>query len=294
MNTIVIIIVATIGTFLGSLCGIGGGIIIKPILDAFDYFTHFQVGLISMSCVLTTSLSAVIKHLLNKTHIKYKDSITLAIGSILGGIAGAFLLNIVKESIIEAFKSPDPENVQTEHGKGSTIITIIQNALIMFFMMLVLLYMLVLKKKGISFHLENIFVICAIGLFLGMISVFMDIGGGAINVCIFVLLFSMDVKSVAVDSLLVIVFSQTAKFVQYAVIGNFQKYVVFDEKLTWWLFVILIVISVLTGIYGSILNRKIKANYIDYAYNLSIFAIILIAGFNVISGSIKLGDFKEA
>lgn len=293
MNTIVIIIVATIGTFLGSLCGIGGGIIIKPILDAFDYFTHFQVGLISMSCVLTTSLSAVIKHLLNKTHIKFKDSITLAIGSILGGIAGAFLLNIVKESIINAFHT-DPESAPTEHGKGSIIITIIQNALIMFFMMLVLLYMLVLKKKGISFHLENIFIICAIGLFLGLISVFMDIGGGAINVCIFVLLFSMDVKSVAVDSLLVIVFSQTAKFVQYAVIGNFQKYVVFNDKLPWWLFVVLIVISVITGIYGSVLNRKIKANYIDYAYNLSIFAIILIAGFNVIAGSIKLGDFSEA
>jgi len=286
MNTIFIIIVITIGTFLSSLCGLGGGIIIKPILDAFHYFTHFQVGLISMSCVLTTSLSSVIKHIFYKTQIKYKDSTILAIGSIVGGVAGAFLLNIVKESIVEAYPSSN-----SERGKGSIIITIIQNALIMFFMMLILLYMLVLKKKGISFHLKNSFIICAIGLFLGMISVFMDIGGGAINVCIFVLLFSMDVKSVAVDSLLVIVFSQTAKFVQYAVIGNFQKYVVFDEKLTWWLFIILIAISVITGILGSALNRKIKANYIDYIYNLSIFVVILIAGYNVISGSIKLGEF---
>jgi len=278
--------VITIGTFLSSLCGLGGGIIIKPILDAFHYFTHFQVGLISMSCVLTTSLSSVIKHIFYKTQIKYKDSTILAIGSIVGGVAGAFLLNIVKESIVEAYPSSN-----SERGKGSIIITIIQNALIMFFMMLILLYMLVLKKKGISFHLKNSFIICAIGLFLGMISVFMDIGGGAINVCIFVLLFSMDVKSVAVDSLLVIVFSQTAKFVQYAVIGNFQKYVVFDEKLTWWLFIILIAISVITGILGSALNRKIKANYIDYIYNLSIFVVILIAGYNVISGSIKLGEF---
>jgi len=285
MNIIIIVIVITIGTFLSSLCGLGGGIIIKPILDAFHYFTHFQVGLISMSCVLTTSLSAVIKHIFYKTQIKYKDSTILAIGSILGGIAGAFLLNRVKESMVEAYPSPDPER-----GKGTIIITIIQNALIMCFMMLILLYMLVLKKKGISFHLNNSFILCAIGLFLGMISVFMDIGGGAINVCIFVLLFSMDVKSVAVDSLLVIVFSQTAKFVQYAVIGNFQKYVVFDDKLTWWLFIILMGISVLTGIFGSALNRKIKANYIDNIYNLSIFSVILIAGYNIISGSIKLGD----
>jgi len=270
MHFVLVILVVTVGTFLGSLCGIGGGIIIKPILDAINDFSHFQIGLISMSCVLATSLSSVIKHLLNKTQIKYKDSITLAIGSILGGIAGAFLLGLVKKLI------------------NDDVITIIQNGLIMVFMMLILLYMLVLKKKGISYHLESIFVICAIGFFLGMISVFMDIGGGAINVCIFVLLFSMDVKSVAVDSLLVIVFSQTAKFVQYIIMGKFNEHVVFDEKLSWWVFVIFIVISVVTGIVGPILNRKIKANYIDYAYNLSIFSIILMSGYNVIARSIQL------
>jgi len=279
MHPIFVVIVICIGTFLGSICGIGGGIIIKPVLDAISSFTHFQVGLISMSCVLTTSLTSVVKHLIHKTKIKFRDCVVLAIGGILGGIAGTFLLGLVKDEVEEAYPK-----------EGSTIITIIQNAGIMLFMMLVLFYMLVLKKKGISFHMENICIIGGIGLFLGMVSVFMDIGGGAINVCLFVLLFSMDVKSVAVNSLLIIVFSQTAKFVQYIIMGKFTENTVFDDVLTWWLFVILISVSMLTGLIGSHINRKIKAEYIDNVYNLSIFGIILIAGYNVIAKSISLSD----
>ncbi|ORX39484.1 hypothetical protein BCR36DRAFT_416995 [Piromyces finnis] len=268
---IIVISVVLIATFLGSLCGIGGGVIIKPVLDAVNKFTPFQIAVISMLCVLTTSLTSVIKHIHYKTKIKLKESISLAIGSIIGGVLGAFLFDIIKKWIIDTI----PE-------KGSDIIVIIQNSGIAFFMILVLFYLLVLKPKGISFHLDSLIITGIIGLFLGMISVFLDIGGGAINVCLFILLFTMNVKSASVDSLLVIVFSQTTKVIQYAIIGNFKKNVLFDDTLPWWLFVIIIAVSVLTGLIGSHINHKIESNYVDIAYSFSIVAIILLSGYNII------------
>ncbi|ORX85109.1 hypothetical protein BCR32DRAFT_290883 [Anaeromyces robustus] len=282
MHFVFVIIITFIATLLGSLCGIGGGIIIKPMLDAISSFSPFQIALISMSCVLTTSLTSVLKHIYHKTKISFKEATTLGIGGILGGLLGSFLFDFVKKAILDV----NPNN-------GHNIIIIIQNAGIAFFMILVLIYMLFLKKRKVGFHLKNLIFVGIIGLLLGMISVFLDIGGGAINVCIFILLFSMDVKLASINSLLVIVFSQSAKFVQYIIRGNFTKNVTFDTILTWWLFVILISISVFTGLLGSHLNRKLKSNHIDTCYEISIVAIIIIAGYNVISKLIYLSNQTE-
>jgi len=279
MHFSIVIAVIFVATLLGSLCGIGGGVIIKPVLDAIDSFSKFQIALISLSCVLTTSLTSVIKHLFYKTKISFKESFVLSIGGILGGIAGNFFFNFIRDIVNDAY----PET-------GKEIITLIQNAGIGSLIFLVLLYMLTLKKRGVSYHLNSLLVTGIIGVFLGMISVFLDIGGGAINVCIFILLFSMDVKLAAVNSLLVIVFSQTTKLIQYVIMGNFRDNVTFDDTLTWWLFVILIAVSVLTGIIGSHYNKKIDSKYIDFAYEGSLVAIILISGYNVINISIKLSN----
>jgi len=276
---IIVILVVFIATFLGSLCGIGGGVIIKPVLDAVSNFSSFQIALISMSCVLTTSLTSVLKHIRYKTKINFKESLSLAIGGIVGGIAGASLFDLVKKSVVNAI----PE-------KGGDIIVIIQNAGIAIFMILVLLYMLLLKPKEISFHLDSLIITGIIGVFLGMVSVFLDIGGGSINVCLFILLFTMNVKPAAVNSLLVIVFSQNAKFIQYIIMGNFQKNTVFNNELPWWLFIVLIVVCVLTGLLGSHLNHKLDEKYVDIAYNLSIVAIILISGYNVVVRSIYISQ----
>ncbi|KAG4083056.1 transmembrane protein TauE like protein [Neocallimastix lanati (nom. inval.)] len=277
MHFSIVIIVICVATSLGSLCGIGGGVIIKPVLDAVSSFSKFQIALISTSCVLTTCSTSVIKHLIYRTKVNLKESLVLAVGGILGGIAGTYFFNFIRDIINDSY----PET-------GKDIITLIQNAGIGFLIFLVLLYMLTLKKKGVSYHLNSLLVVGIIGVFLGMISVFLDIGGGAINVCIFILLFSMNVKSAAVNSLLVIVFSQITKLIQYVIMGNFKDNVTFDDTLTWWLFVILIITSVITGIIGSHFNKKIDASYIDLAYDGSLVGIILIAGYNVVNISIKL------
>lgn len=277
MHFSIVISVICVATLLGSLCGIGGGIIIKPILDAVSSFSKFQIALISMSCVLTTSLTSVIKHIFYKTHINFKESMFLALGAIAGGIGGSFFFDLIKKIVTDEYPVT-----------GKEIITLIQNAGIAIFMLFVLFYMIVLKKRGVSYHLRSLLVISIIGVFLGMVSVFLDIGGGAINVCLFILLFSMDLKSASVDSLLVIVFSQSAKFLQYIIMGNFQNNETFDDVLTWWLFVILISCSVLMGLIGSRLNKKINVKYIDIAYNLSLFAVVIIAGYNIIDISIEL------
>ena len=51
--TVIIILTALIATFVGSISGIGGGVLIKPVMDAIFDATSAQISFYSGTTVLT-------------------------------------------------------------------------------------------------------------------------------------------------------------------------------------------------------------------------------------------------
>ena len=56
------IIIAFVATLVGSLTGLGGGVIIKPVMDMVSDFPVETIGIISSITVFSMSLVSVYKH----------------------------------------------------------------------------------------------------------------------------------------------------------------------------------------------------------------------------------------
>ena len=95
---IVFLLVSFFSSLVGSICGIGGGVIIKPVLDATGTMSVTAISFLSGCTVLSMSIISVAKAMKNST-VKINTKITtwLAIGSVLGGMTGKVMFQIVKE-----------------------------------------------------------------------------------------------------------------------------------------------------------------------------------------------------
>ena len=72
----------------GSICGIGGGIIIKPLLDALKIMEADTISFLSGCTVLAMTAYSVGRSKLNKgsSHLDSGRSFPLAMGAALGGV----------------------------------------------------------------------------------------------------------------------------------------------------------------------------------------------------------------
>src|SRR5574344_292330 len=92
-------IIVLCASVLGAMAGIGGGVIIRPALDAFNYFDNSVItNMLSAFCVLAVALTSVTKHAISKTKFDTSATLFLGIGAVIGGVAGQYLFNIVKDN----------------------------------------------------------------------------------------------------------------------------------------------------------------------------------------------------
>ena len=76
-------------SIIGGICGIGGGIIIKPVLDMSGLAPLSTIGFLSSCTVLSMSLYNVSRSLAAKSKVIDTDTGTpLAIGAAIGGVLG--------------------------------------------------------------------------------------------------------------------------------------------------------------------------------------------------------------
>lgn len=262
-------LIVMIAATLGSMAGIGGGVIIRPALDAFNYYENANiVNFLSSFCVLAVALTSVIKSLITKQKIdNYRASIFLGVGSIIGGILGNFLFDMVKAN------------------SNKNWLIIIQSIILILLLLFVVFYMLFLKKKGIALKINNFILIIVIGLLLGVISSFLGIGGGPINVAILCFFFSMNMKQAAINSLVIIIFSQTSKIITTLINGTLLSS---STNMDWYMLLLLVPIAVIGSLLGSYLNKKVSEKAILYVYISTIFVIIAINAYNIVINSIAL------
>ena len=199
-------LIAIISTIIGSAAGIGGGVIIKPALDALSKYSLPTVNLLSSSTIFIMSIVTVFYQLKKKNKINSKNTIIVAIGSIIGGVIGQKIMTLLTSSRINI-----------------NIINNVQSVMLIILLLIVFIYMK--NKSNIkTYNINNITLIGLLGLFLGAISAFLGIGGGPMNVAAFTILFSMSANEAARNSIIVIFFSQGSKILSIALTTGFSNY----------------------------------------------------------------------
>lgn len=258
MTTIIYAVVIFIATIIGALVGMGGGVIIKPVLDMIGTHSVEVVGFISTCAVFAMSISSSIKHIRAKTEIKPKIVLLVSMGSILGGIIG----NEIFDAVFERF--------------DGGLVKAIQAIIIALFLAFVIIYVNTNMRR---FEIKNPIAIAGTGLFLGLMSAFLGIGGGPINTAFLVLLFSFTVKESAVYSVAIIFFSQLSQLITIFINNQFEPYLQYYP-----IIITAMAISVIGGIIGSKLNRRLNDKAITKVFSITLLVVIFINIYNVIQG----------
>lgn len=187
----VFFLVSFLASIVGAICGIGGGVVIKPVLDMLGLETVSTISFLSGCTVLSMSCYSVTRALSKgDSGVDVKTGTPLAIGAALGGLAGKQLFDLVR-SLFE------------NQGRVGAV----QAACLGVITLGTLAY--TLNKARIPTHSVTAPAPCvAIGLCLGIMSSFLGIGGGPINLVVLYFFFSMDTKTAAANSLYIIFFGQ--------------------------------------------------------------------------------------
>lgn len=275
-------VIILFATAAGATCGMGGGVIIKPLLDALSPYTSFQINLISALCVFCMAASSLVKHFASKRKSLLINAVAASLGALVGGVCGEFIFDAVTSA--------------ARSGLGASAdmqIKIIQNAVLALLLVLVLIYMLLREKKGSSAqpltvtagNFVKVFAACCA---LGLISTFLGIGGGPINVCVLCIVLRAGTKDVTVYSLLTVFFAQAAKFIKLAATGGFIENAVFDVNLTWWALAIMAVVAVAGGLIGACANKKMSAKIVSVVYYAVIGLVIALNIYNIIINAVNI------
>ena len=226
---ILFFVVAFLSSIVGAICGIGGGVVIKPVLDMLQMGAPATINFLSGCTVLSMSLYSVSKALRSgDSKVEMSTGTPLALGAALGGVVGKEMFSAVK-----AFFD------------GSPMVGGVQAIALGIITLGTLLY--TLNKSHIKTRTTSNKLVClVIGLLLGIMSSFLGIGGGPINLVVLGYFFSMDTKTAAANSLYIILFSQLASLIATLISGvpEFR--------------ILALILMVAGGIGGGIVGRKLN------------------------------------
>ncbi len=242
-------------TTLGAFVGLGGGVIIKPVLDFIGAEPRMQVDFLSAMAVFTMSVVSTVRYIKNKVNFQKDIIVFISIGSIAGGWLGS--------QCVDLLGAVAPQEK----------IRCIQAFVLAVLLAAVCFYV---SKERKSFHIENKAAILFVGLMLGFFASFLGIGGGPINVAVLTLFFSLNVKESAVYSVAIIFFSQLSKLTTLFVSTGIEPY-----AHQWKTLIFILPAAILGGIIGSKFNRKFDDKIIRKVFSA---VMLLLVALNVYNG----------
>jgi len=262
---ILIILVSFSASIIGSVCGIGGGVIIKPVLDATGIIHVDTISFLSGCTVLSMSVVSVFKELKRTKEMPQakqgegfdkKVATLLALGGVIGGLEGKSLYQRVLRQM------PDANTIGAIQAIVLLIVTIGT-----------LLYT-IWKNRIHTMEIRNSVVCVVIGFFLGMMSSFLGIGGGPINLVVMFFFFSMSTKQAAIYSLYIIMFSQLFSLISSLANHNVPAF----SLLT---LLLMVCCGMAGGLAGTKINKKIKERTVEKLFIGLMVVIILINIYNI-------------
>ena len=258
MKTIIYFLTTIIATSAGGVSGMGGGIIIKPVLDFMGDFTPQIISVMSATTVFVMSLVSTWRNIRNGIEIKKDVAVTVALGAVAGGLAGQKVFSIIAGL-----------------ARDSAFIVRVQNVLLLMVVAAILLYMKN-KERIRSRELSGTAPVFASGLALGMVASFLGIGGGPMNVAIFIYLFSYSSRSAAACSLITVLFSQLSKLTLAAAGGDFAG-------VDWTLLIPMLIAGVAGGFISGAISRRITDRGVDIVFNTIQVCVLGMCVINIIT-----------
>lgn len=257
MDSLLFLGVALGASVIGAICGIGGGVIIKPVLDLLGLAPLPTINFFSACTVLSMSLYSVARARAAKERvIDMSVGWPLGIGAALGGILGKAAF----EATRAAFASP---------GAAGAV----QAALLLLLTIGTLIYTL-RRDKVRPRRFRHPALIALIGLGLGLMSSYLGIGGGPINLVVLHYFFSMETKKAAQNSLFIILISQAASLLLTLTGGSLPAFRALDLLL-------MMAGGVLGAMMGRALNKRLDNATVNRLFIWLMVLIILISAYNV-------------
>lgn len=255
MVYIICVLIAVVSAFIGSLIGLGGGIILIPSLlfmyqisDSFAWATPQIIVGISLIAMIFTAFSSTVSYY-KKGRVDYRIGLLLLTGSIPGGIFGSWLNQFV-----------DSDKFTLYFG----------------LLMITLSLSFLIKRKQpasgsndetyrykVSFWPAFI-----ISLIVGVLSGLFGIGGGSIMVPAMILLFGLPVHIATATSMFMILFISIISASTHIALGHIAwEYVFFFIPGAW-----------IGGTIGAKVNQKITGNILEWFLRI----ILIIIGIRLI------------
>ena len=203
MLYILFFVIAVLTTGIGAVVGMGGGVIMKPLLDAVSGLDAVAVTAISSCAVFAMAAVNVARHIRQKSPLPYAVAVPLSLASLLGGALGQLALEALAQTL-----------------RLGGCLGLVQNGLLCLLLLGTLVYTLD-RDHLRSYAAKGLLPPLAAGLALGFLSAFLGIGGGPFNVAVLLLLFSLEIKEAALCSMLMILCAQSTKLLKAMASGSF-------------------------------------------------------------------------
>lgn len=234
---------------IGAISGIGGGVIIKPVMDAISGMDAATISFMSGCTVLTMALSTYLRGMKDEIVLDYHISMPLALGGAAGGIIGKNIFASVTGNV-----------------------ALIQAAMLLAVNIGVLLYM-IYKNRLKTMQVKGVLQSLVIGFLLGAVSAFLGIGGGPINIAVLSFFYSMSPKLTAKNSLFIILFSQFTSFTVTISSG---------APTVNMLALLLMCVGGVTGaLVGSKLSKMFTEQNVETIFTCVLIGLIALGGYNV-------------
>ncbi|MBP3892466.1 MAG: sulfite exporter TauE/SafE family protein [Atopobiaceae bacterium] len=263
MNYLIYTLVILLATSLGAVAGLGGGVIIKPLLDLVGLHDPATINLYSCIAVFTMCCVSLSRQLRAGFSFDRRMVLSVSAGSLLGGVAGDWVFSALTGSF------------------DSHLVKAVQGGILAVVLGLIFVYTL-RQDRMPSWKLTNPVAIFMAGFALGAVAVFLGIGGGPLNVAALSLLFSLGAKEGAVYSLAIIFFSQLSKLVLSATSGA-----LWTVDLTYVPFVVLPAVA--GGFIGTLGNRRLTERGVRRIYVAVMALLPLISLYNCVTNVLALG-----
>ena len=250
-------IVTLLACILGAIVGLGGGIFIRPILDAIGEHNVLNIGFFSSAAILSMAIVSTIKKIRDGTKIEASVAVLISLGAVAGGVLGNLLLEYLL-----AFFAPHAadRNVQYVQIVGTVVV--------------LTLSLILTAKSNLRYEIKNKVICVILGVVLGAVASFLGIGGGPINVPIFMIFFGFKIKDATAYSIVVIFFSHFSRLIT---LGVTVGYLYFD--LTVLPFVV--AAAAIGGFFGAKLSGIFSETTVKRLFQAAISFVIL---FNIFNG----------
>ena len=253
-------------TCLGSISGMGGGVVLKPVMDLTGGYTAAQIRVLTGSAILCMSLVSVVRNS-GSTASKLRFPTALALG--LGAVAGGYLGQTILARLITS-------------AANDNLVKLCQNIVLGALVLFVLVR--TIRKNNGRLELRHEAFHLVAGILLGMFSAFLNIGGGPINMAFLMFLFNMDIKKAAAHSLLIILFAQSSNLLSIALKNGVAAFNIMP------LLPCMATAGVAGSLLGTTLNKKLRPQTVLVIFRVMLTVVLCAVVCNIVKFSLTIDN----